>query len=179
MLTICALSAAFGDAAAELARTEERPVEHDADNGAPAVRREIFGAHDEVARSVVHQRRQWAELCFGGVERCREGFRIADVGLNGDTVAGKRRDGLVERFAPASEDRDLRAKPPELERHGAPQSRAAAGDERNATVERALGQHLAELELVVQLEIAGQLVDRGQRALQCTDDVAGGRGRAE
>jgi hypothetical protein len=134
------VAAPLDHAARELARAEERPVENDADHRAPAVRRELLGLHVEVAGRVVDQRRDRPQLGLGDVEGLRDGVRLADVGGNGDAVA-QLRDRLLEHVPAAAEHGDLRAQPPELQRHRTPEPAAAAGDERDAPVERSFRQH--------------------------------------
>ena len=55
------------------------------------------------------------------------------------------RDRLLERLRPAPAHGDLRAEPVQLERHRAPEAAAAAGDERDAAGEGALGEHHTSL----------------------------------
>src|SRR5919197_2372035 len=135
-----AASAALDCPPPELAGAEERAVEDYPENGAPGVRREVLGPDEEVARRVVHERRHRPELLLGGVERGRDRLRVAHVTLDGEPVAELARH-LLERLAPPAGDGDAGAEPPELERHRAPEPRAAAGDERDAAAERPLREH--------------------------------------
>ena len=76
----------------------------------------------------------------------REGEDPLRVGVRAD-VAGHprgaelRRRRLEHLGAPAADD-DLRAAAPQLGRRGAPEPRAAAGDEHRPAGERAVGEHL-------------------------------------
>ena len=119
----------------------ERSVQHDADDGAPTVRRQVLRAHEEVAGGVVHECRHRPERGLGRVERVGDRTRLTHVGRCGDALAGQLRDGLVQGLTAATDDRDLRAEPAELERHRAAEAGAAAGNQHDAVGERALGEH--------------------------------------
>ena len=119
----------------------KRSVEDDPDDGAPPIRREILGPHEEVAGCVVHQRGERAERLLGSVEGCCDGIWIADVRLHRKAVARKACDSGVERLAPTAHNGHLRTESPELEGHGAPEAAATAGDECDAAGQSSLGKH--------------------------------------
>jgi len=119
----------------------EGSVEDDSDHGAPAVRREILRPNQEVAGGVVHQRRERAERLLGSVEGGRDGVVIANVRLHREAITREARDGGVQWLTPSADDGHLRTESPELERHGAPEAAAAAGDERDAAGQSSVGEH--------------------------------------
>jgi len=119
-------------------RDVEGAFQIDIDDGAEAVRREIFGEADEVARGAVDQDVEAAQLRHDGGNRVVDRRGIPHVGRHRDRTNaegaqfGRRR---LEMFDLAAGDRDVAAVGRERERNPAADAGAAAGNQRDAILE--------------------------------------------
>ena len=114
------------------------------DDRAPAVRRQLLGLDDEVARGVVHEDVDPPETIY---RRGDEGVHLLGVANVGrlpqrlPALALDQADGLVQRLRPPACDDDAGPEARELEREGAAEAAAPAGDERDLPFEGSLSEH--------------------------------------
>ncbi len=94
------------------AGAEEAAVEHDRDDGPPAVRREVFRLDDEVAGRVVDERRRPGRSARRrpptSASTCVRLAHVRRLSRSGAACAFDERDGLLERLRPAAGDDDAR-----------------------------------------------------------------------
>ena len=99
-------------------RAEERAVEDDAHDRAPAVGREIFGLDDEIARRVVDEDVKPPEAIDGRRHERLNGLGLADVGGLRKSFSSPlfdERHRLGERVLPTAGHDDTGAEPRQLE----------------------------------------------------------------
>ena len=91
------------------AGAEEAAVEDDGDDRAPAVRREVLGLDDEVARGVVDEDVDAAEALDRRSHQRVDRLGVADVRRHGEARAGaEERDRLLQRLGPPARRRPPR-----------------------------------------------------------------------
>jgi hypothetical protein len=130
------------------ARHQLRAADVEARDGAPALGLDRLGGDEVLAAGVVDEHVKSPAALECEADHALGALKLTDV--TGDGVQVQLGRGLLEHLAAAAGDDDLRPARAQLGRRGAPEPRAAAGDERDAAVEHPRGEDLRRRHLHVE-----------------------------
>jgi len=121
-------------------------IQHDTHNGVEGVGRKLFGASDEIAGGIVHERIDFAELLLGLPRGGFNGSVIANVTSGLSSGATKLANFLACRakrlLAPAHQEYS-RAQLRKAQCHGTPKSSAAASKEDDSPFQQIFLKHFS------------------------------------